>query len=188
MTVTLQKGQNLSLSQENTLHVGLGWEKRETKGAAFDLDASAFLLGASGKVRSDADFIFYNQPQSPCGSVRHTGDNRTGSGKGDDEVLLVDLKRVPADVQRIVFVVTIHEAKRRWQHFGMIHNAYIRLANADSGEELARYNLTEEASIAASMIFGELYRQGDTWKFRAVGQGYAEGLKVLAEDFGVDIG
>ena len=192
MTVVLQKGQNISLSQANAtlnkLHVGLGWDKRDTKGAAFDLDASAFLLDTNDKVHSDADFIFYNQLMSACGSVRHTGDNRTGSGEGDDEVILVDLERVPADVQKVVFVVTIHEAKRRWQHFGMVQNAYIRIANAEDRKELVRYNLTEEASIAASMVFGELYRHKDEWKFKAIGQGYAAGLKVLAENFGVDIG
>ena len=192
MTVVLQKGQNISLSQANAtlnkLHVGLGWDKRDTKGAAFDLDASAFLLDTNDKVHSDADFIFYNQLMSACGSVRHTGDNRTGSGEGDDEVILVDLERVPADVQKVVFVVTIHEAKRRWQHFGMVQNAYIRIANAEDRKELVRYNLTEEASIAASMVFGELYRHKDEWKFKAIGQGYAAGMKVLAENFGVDIG
>ena len=193
MTITLEKGQNLPLTETRpslrTVRIGLGWDKRDTdKKAAFDLDASAFLLGANGKVRTDTDFVFYNQLRSACGAVEHTGDERSGAGGGDQETIRVHLDKAPAAVHTIAVAVTIHEAKRRWQHFGMIQNAYIRLCDDDGGEELMRFNISDDASLAIAMVFGELYRQGSGWKFRAVGQGYAEGLKVLAKNFGVDVG
>ena len=193
MTINLQKGQNVSLTENypelRKLRIGLGWNERDTdKKAAFDLDAAAFLLGVDHKVRSDADFIFYNQLRSSCGSVIHAGDERTGAGAGDKEILWVQLDQAPAEIAKIVFTVTIHEAKRRWQHFGMVQNAYIRLYDDDSGKELLRYNISDDASLAIAMIFGELYRHGGGWRFRAVGQGFADGLKVLAQNFGVNIG
>ena len=167
--------------------IGLGWDARATDGADFDLDASAFLLGASGKVRSDADFIFYNQLKSTDGSVQHTGDNLTGAGEGDDETILVDLAHVPANVQKIVFTVTIHEAEQRRQNFGQVGNAYIRVVNAETNQEVARYDLAEDASTETAMIFGELYRHSGEWRFNAVGQGYAGGLAAMCRQYGINI-
>ena len=191
MAISLSKGGRLSLSKEapdlKKVHVGLGWDERATDGADFDLDASAFLLKSDSKVRSDADFIFYNQLKSQDGSVEHTGDNLTGSGEGDDEVLLVSLDKVPADVQKIVFTVTIHDAEQRRQSFGQVQNAFIRLVNAETNVEVARYDLTEDASIETAMIFGEIYRHNNEWKFNAVGQGYAGGLAAMCRQYGVNI-
>ncbi|MDS4039722.1 MAG: TerD family protein [Candidatus Competibacter sp.] len=191
MAISLNKGGKLSLSKEapdlKKVLVGLGWDARATDGVDFDLDASAFLLGADGKVRSEADFIFYNQLKSTCGSVQHTGDNRTGAGEGDDEALMVDLTRVPADVQKITFTVTIHEADQRRQNFGQVQNAFIRLVNAETNTEVARYDLAEDASTETAMIFGELYRYGSEWKFGAVGQGYSGGLAAMCRQYGINI-
>lgn len=191
MAISLQKGGNVSLSKEapgmsRTL-LGLGWDTRSTDGTDFDLDASAFLLDGNGRVRNDGDFIFYNNLRSSDGSVEHTGDNRTGAGDGDDEALKVDLSRVPADVQKIAFCVTIHDAEARRQNFGMVANAFIRVVNADNNQEVARYDLSEDASIETAMIFGELYRNGAEWKFRAVGQGFKGGLGPLARNYGVNV-
>ncbi len=191
MSISLNKGGNLSLSKEapglTKILVGLGWDTRSTDGQAFDLDASAFLLKEGDKVRSDADFIFYNQLKSPDGSVEHTGDNTTGEGEGDDEVVKVDLSRVPAEVQKISVAVTIHDADARKQNFGMVTNAFIRIVNEANNGEIARYDLSEDASTETAMIFGELYRHGEEWKFRAVGQGYNGGLGPLARNFGVGV-
>ncbi|KQQ67622.1 chemical-damaging agent resistance protein C [Pseudomonas sp. Leaf127] len=190
MALTLQKGGNLSLSKTDpsltNVLIGLGWDPRSTDGQEFDLDASAFLLSASGKVRSDADFIFYNQLKSADGSVEHTGDNRTGAGDGDDEVIKVDLSRVPADVDKVVFVVTIHEADARRQSFGQVGNAFIRVVNEKTGAEVVRYDLAEDASTETAMMFAELYRNNGEWKFRAVGQGYAGGLAAVANSYGLN--
>ncbi len=191
MPISLTKGGNVNLSKEApSMHrasIGLGWDARSTDGSPFDLDASAFMLNASDKVRSDADFIFYNQPKSAEGSLEHRGDNRTGAGEGDDEVLGVELGKVPADVQKIAFAATIHEADVRRQNFGMVRRAYIRIVNEANGQEIARYDLSEDASTEAAMIFGELYRQGSDWKFRAVGQGFVGGLGPLAKNYGVSV-
>ena len=191
MAISLNKGGRLSLSKEapglTKVLVGLGWDARATDGAAFDLDASAFLLGADGKVRSEADFIFYNQLKSACGSVEHTGDNLTGAGEGDDEVIKVDLSRVPAEVQKISFTVTIHEADARKQNFGQVGNAYIRVVNADNNTEVTRYDLAEDASTETAMIFGELYRHSGEWRFTAVGQGYNGGLAAMCKQYGINI-
>lgn len=190
--ISLSKGGNISLEKEDpslkNVHVGLGWDARATDGADFDLDASCFMLGVNGKVRSDADFIFYNQLKDAVGSVEHTGDNRTGDGEGDDEVIYVYLDRVPQDVKTMAFTVTIHEADKRHQNFGMVQSAYIRLVNKDTGKEVARYDLSEDASTNTAMIFGELYRHNNAWKFRAVGQGYDGGLGPLARNYGVNVG
>ena len=189
MALSLSKGGNLSLTKEapgmTKVLVGLGWDARATDGQDFDLDASAFLLKADGKVRADSDFIFYNQLKSVDGSVEHTGDNRTGEGDGDDEAIKVDLSKVPADIDRIAFTVTIHEAEARNQNFGQVRNAFIRIVNQDTNSEVARYDLAEDASTETAMIFAELYRNGAEWKFRAVGQGYAGGLKKVAEGYGL---
>lgn len=191
MGITLQKGGNVSLAKAagtplTKLSIGLGWDVRSTTGADFDLDASALLVGESGRVLSDHHFVFYNNLSSPDGSVRHTGDNLTGEGDGDDETIEVELPTVPAEVRRIVFPVSIHDADVRGQSFGQVTNAFIRVVDAVSGTEVARFDLTEDASTETAMIFGELYlREGD-WKFRAIGQGYASGLLGIVQDFGVN--
>jgi tellurium resistance protein TerD len=167
--------------------VGLGWDARVSSGADFDLDASALMVAASGKILSDAHFVFFNNLKSPDGSVEHLGDNVTGSGDGDDEVIKVNLAGVPADVAKIVIPVSIYEAESRQQSFGQVRNAFIRVVNQADNNELARYDLTEDASTETAMVFGELYRNGAEWKFRAVGQGYASGLVGIATDFGVTL-
>jgi tellurium resistance protein TerD len=191
MSISLNKGGRLSLSKEapGLTHVliGLGWDARATDGAAFDLDASAFMLSANGKARSEADFIFYNQLKSTCGSVEHTGDNLTGEGEGDDEAIKVDLTKVPTEVEKIAFTVTIHEADQRKQNFGQVGNAYIRVVNADNSTEITRYDLAEDASTETAMIFGELYRHSGEWRFTAVGQGYAGGLAAMCHQYGINI-
>ena len=191
MGVSLAKGGNVSLSKEapglKAVRVGLGWDTRVTDGQAFDLDASAFVLGAGEKVRSDADFIFYNNKNGAGGSVVHQGDNTTGEGAGDDEVVMVHLDKLPPDVTKISFAVTIHEAEGRRQNFGMVSNAFIRVVNDAGGSELARFDLSEDASTETAMIFGELYRHGEEWKFKAIGQGFAGGLGPLARNFGVNV-
>jgi tellurium resistance protein TerD len=190
MAVSLSKGGNVNLSKEapglNHIVVGLGWDARATDGADFDLDASAFLT-AGGKCRSDADFIFYNNLKSADGSVEHTGDNLTGEGEGDDEQIKVELGGVPTDVDKLVVAVTINEADNRGQNFGMVSEAFVRIVNATDNAEIARYDLSEDASTETAMIFGELYRAGTDWKFRAVGQGFAGGLAPLARNFGVGV-
>lgn len=167
--------------------VGLGWDVRATDGTDFDLDASVFLLSEAGKVRSQADFIFYNQLKSACGSVEHTGDNLTGEGDGDDETINISLTNVPSEVAKIAIVVTIHESGQRGQNFGQVNSAYVRIVNAANGEEIARFDLSEDASTNTAMIFGELYRHSGEWKFRAVGQGYEGGLAALARNYGVNL-
>lgn len=191
MAISLQKGGNVNLSKEapgmKKMTLGLGWDTRATDGAEFDLDASAFMLNAAGKVRSDADFIFYNQAKSVEGSVQHSGDNRTGAGDGDDESIIVDLSMVPADVERIAICVTIHAAEERRQNFGMVSSAYVRCIDAGSNVEVAKYDLSEDASVETAMIFGEIYRNNGDWKFKAIGQGFQGGLGPLAKNFGVSV-
>jgi len=191
MAVSLSKGGNVNLSKEvpnlNKIVVGLGWAERATDGVAFDLDASAFLLKADDKVRSDKDFCFYGEKIVADGAVQHAGDDRTGAGAGDDETIKIELSRVPVDINRVVFCVTIDEGETRHQNFGQVRNAYIRVINEDGGVELARYDLSEDASTETAMIFGELYRNGTDWKFRAVGQGFAGGLAPLATSFGLSV-
>lgn len=191
MSVSLSKGGNVSLSKEapglTNIVVGLGWDVRTTDGKDFDLDASAIMLSASGKVRSDGDFIFFNNLKSADGSVEHTGDNLTGEGEGDDEQVKVSLATVPADVERVVFPVSIYDGNNRGQSFGQVRNAFIRVVNAANDSEIARYDLSEDASTETAMIFGELYRHSGEWKFKAIGQGYADGLAGIARDFGVNV-
>jgi tellurium resistance protein TerD len=191
MSVALTKGGNVSLSKSapnlTSIAVGLGWDARSTTGADFDLDASALLTGESGKVLGDSYFVFFNNLKSPDGSVEHTGDNLTGEGEGDDEIINVELPSVPNEVQKIVFTVSIYDAEQRQQAFGQVTNAYIRVVNRADGNELARYDLTEDAATETAMIFGEVYRRDNEWKFRAVGQGYASGLRGIALDFGVNV-
>ncbi|QFR95012.1 chemical-damaging agent resistance protein C [Streptomyces tsukubensis] len=191
MGVSLAKGGKVSLSKEapglSAVTIGLGWDVRTTTGADHDLDASALLCTADGKVASDQHFIFYNNLNSPDGSVRHTGDNLTGEGEGDDESIDIDLESVPAEIAKIVFPVSIHDAESRGQSFGQVRNAFIRVVNRAGGAELARYDLSEDASTETAMVFGEVYRHGAEWKFRAVGQGYASGLAGIASDYGVNV-
>ncbi len=192
MAVSLSKGGNVSLSKEapglTKIVVGLGWDPRVTDGTEFDLDASVFICGENGKVRSDADFIFYNNKTSADGSVEHMGDNRSGEGEGDDEQVKIDLSKVAADVKKMVFGVTIHEAAGRGQNFGQVANAFMRVVNGDGEKEIARYDLSEDYSIETAMIFGEVYRHNDEWKFKAIGAGFEGGLGPLAASHGVNIG
>ena len=189
MAVSLSKGGNVSLSKTvptlQSILVGLGWEARETDGVDFDLDASAFLVGENGKVRSDEDFIFYSQLNSVCGSVEHTGDNRTGEGDGDDEALKINLTKVPAHIKRIIVTATIHDAELHNQNFGQVEDAFMRIVNLDNDIEIVRFDLSEDYSTETAMIFGEVYRNGDEWKFKAVGQGFSGGLEAMCGRYGV---
>jgi tellurium resistance protein TerD len=192
VTVTLSKGGNVSLSKEapglTAVVIGLGWQARTSSGADFDLDASALMLGPNGKVLSDKHFVFFNNLVSPDGSVEHTGDELVGgSGNADDEQIKVQLLAVPPDVETIVIAVSIYDADNRRQSFGQVRTAFIRVVNQADDREITRYDLTEDASTETAMIFGELYRHGNEWKFRAVGQGYSDGLAGIARNFGVDV-
>lgn len=192
MAISLTKGQNVSLSKtdpslKNVL-VGLGWDARSTDGQNFDLDASIFMTKENGKVPSDSYFIFYNQVHSPCGGVEHTGDNLTGDGDGDDESIIVKLDQIQNDIKSLFIAVTIHEAEARRQNFGQVSNAFVRLVNHDTDEEIFRFDLSEDYSTETAMIFGEIYRHNGEWKFRAVGQGYSGGLYALCQQYGVNVG
>lgn len=192
MAVSLSKGQNVSLSKTDPslkhILIGLGWDARSSDGQAFDLDASVFMTADSGKVLSDSYFIFYNQLQSPCGSVKHTGDNLTGDGDGDDESLIVELEKVPESIKSLFITVTIHDADSRRQNFGQVRNAFVRLVNHETGQEVLRFDLSEDYSTETAMVFGEVYRHNGEWKFRAIGQGYAGGLFALCKQYGVNVG
>ena len=192
MAVTLSKGQNVSLSKTDPLlkHIliGLGWDARSSDGQDFDLDASVFMTADNGKVPSDDYFVFYNQLKSPCGSVQHTGDNLTGDGDGDDESVIVELEKVPANIKSLFVTVTIHDAERRRQNFGQVSNAFVRLVNHETGQEVLRFDLSEDYSTETAMVFGEVYRHNGDWKFRAIGQGYAGGLLALCNQYGVSVG
>lgn len=191
MAISLQKGGNVSLDKVSpgitNCVVGLGWDSRSTDGADFDLDASAFMLNKNGKIVSDQHFIFYGALTSPCNSIEHTGDNLTGDGDGDDESIKIDLAAVPNTVERIVVGVTIHDASSRAQNFGQVSNAFMRVVDGKSNEEVVRYDLSEDYSTETALIFGELYRHNNEWKFRAVGQGYEGGLNAMATNYGVNI-
>jgi tellurium resistance protein TerD len=190
VTVNLNKGGNVSLTKQapglSAVMVGLGWDARTTDGKAFDLDASAIVCNADGKALSDQHFIFFNNLKTPDGAVEHTGDNLTGEGEGDDEQVKVNLAGLPAEAARIVFPVSIYEADTAGQTFGQVRNAFIRVVNQADNSELARYDLSEDASTETAMVFGEVYRNGADWKFRAVGQGYSAGLTGIVRDFGVN--
>ncbi|WML47776.1 TerD family protein [Neobacillus sp. PS3-34] len=193
MAVSLSKGQKVDLTKNNPglkkAVVGLGWDTNKYDGGNdFDLDSSVFLLGENGKVTNESDFVFYNNPKGGNNSVEHTGDNRTGAGDGDDEQVKIDLGSVPANVQRIAFTITIHEAESRNQNFGQVSNAYARIFNEETGEELIRYDLGEDFSIETALVVGELYRHNGEWKFSAIGSGYQGGLAALATDFGLQVG
>ena len=192
MGVNLIKGQKTDLTKGNPnlskILVGLGWDvKMYDGGYDFDLDASAFLIGANGRVQRDEDFVFYHNLRHYSGAVEHTGDNRTGAGEGDDEVIRVDLKRIPANIERVAFTVTIYEADERKQNFGQVSNAYIRILDEVSGEELIHYDLGEDFSIETALVVGELYRHSGEWKFSAIGSGFKGGLRALCLNYGVNV-
>jgi len=191
MPISLSTGGNVNLSKEapsmTKMIVGLGWDVRATDGAAFDLDAVAFVLGADGKVRKDTDFVFFNNKQNAEGSVAHGGDNRTGAGDGDDETIVVDLTKMPADAEKVAVCVVIYDADSRRQNFGQVSRAYVRVINDAGQQEIARYDLSEDGSTEAAMIFGEVYRHNGEWKFKAVGQGFKGGLGPLAASYGVNV-
>lgn len=191
MPVSLQKGQKVSLTKGNPglkhVVVGLGWDVNQfDTGGDFDLDAAAFLLTDSGKVSAQEDFVFFGNLNHPSGSVQHMGDNLTGEGEGDDEQMKIDLSKVPAQITKIAFTVTIYEPEQRRQNFGQINNAFIRIYNEDTGEEMLRYDLGEDFSIETAAVFGEVYKNGSEWKFNAIGSGYQGGLKALCAQYGVD--
>jgi len=193
MAVSLAKGEKISLTkhapQMQHLILGLGWDTQQYDGSLdFDLDGSVFALGGNGKVLSDADFIFYNNKIGAQKAIEHCGDNRTGEGEGDDEQVHVHLDKMPSSYEKVIFAVTIHEAKERKQNFGQIRNAYIRILNADTNQEEIRFDLSEDYSIETAMVFGELYKHGNEWKFAAIGQGFEGGLLQVAQKYGVNIG
>lgn len=192
MAISLQKGQKVDLTKTNPgltkIVIGLGWDVNKYDGGKdFDLDTSAFMLSPEGKVADEKNFIYFNNPKSAEGSVSHSGDNKTGAGAGDDEQIKIDLAIVPANVEKISFGITIHEAKERNQNFGQVSNAYVRVLNEASGEELIRYDLGEDFSIETAIVVCDLYRNGAEWKFNAIGSGYQNGLAGLCKDFGLDV-
>ena len=191
MAISLSKGGNISLTKADpslkNIIVGLGWDVRETDGETFDLDASILMVQVDGKARSDRDFIYYHQKDSACGAVHHTGDNRTGAGDGDDESIHVFLDKVPAEIHKLIVCVSIYEAHKNKQNFGQVLNAFIRLVNKDTQQEITRYDLSENASTETAMIFGEIYRYEGEWKFRAVGQGFKGGLTELIRMHGIEL-
>ena len=192
MAITLSKGQKVSLTKGNPglkhLVVGLGWDTNKYDGGFdFDLDSAAFLLGESGKVNSDADFVFYNNLKHSSGAVEHLGDNLTGAGDGDDEQIKVDLSLVPANVSKISFTVTIHEALERRQNFGQVSNSFVRVVNEDTKEELLNYELGEDFSIETAIVVCEIYRHNGEWKFNALGSGFEGGLEALCKNFGINV-
>ncbi len=192
MAISLQKGQKVDLTKGNPgltkVMIGLGWDTNKYDGGYdFDLDAAAFLTNESGKVTNDLDFVFYNNLKHQSGAVEHQGDNLTGEGEGDDEQILVDLTKVPQNIAKIAFTVTIHDADVRGQNFGQVSNAFIRVVNDATGVELIRYDLGEEFSIETAVVVGELYRHGQEWKFNAIGSGFQGGLAALCRNFGINV-
>ena len=192
MPINLQKGQKVDLTKGNAglknLMVGLGWDVNQYDGSAdFDLDAAAFLLGDNGKVPNQDDFIFYGNLKHKSESVEHMGDNLTGEGDGDDEQVKVDLSKIPANITKVAFTVTIYEAESRRQNFGQVSNAFIRIVDETTNQELIRYDLGEDFSIETAVVVGELYRHNGEWKFNAVGSGFQGGLAALCANFGIEV-
>lgn len=190
--ISLFKGQKVDLTKGNPglkkILVGLGWDtKKYDGGYDFDLDAAAFLLGVNGKVPSDDDFVFYNNLLHSSGAVQHMGDNRTGIGDGDDEQVLVDLTKIPDNIDKIAFTVTIHGADEKKQNFGQVANSYIRIVDEVSGKELIHYDLGEDFSVETALVVGELYKSAGEWKFNAIGSGFKGGLRALCKNFGVNV-
>ena len=191
MAISLQKGQRVDLTKDRpslkNVLIGLGWDINHYDGETdFDLDASAFMTKANGKVGNENDFIFYGNLNHVSGSVQHMGDNRTGEGDGDEEVIKVQLDKIPSDYDTISFTVTIYEAEKRLQNFGMVENAYVRLIDEDTGEELVRFDLTEDFSTETALVVAEIYKRDGQWKFAAIGSGYDGGLKALCKEYGID--
>ncbi|ADM68790.1 General stress protein 16U [Paenibacillus polymyxa E681] len=191
MTISLSKGQRIDLTKTNPgltrVVVGLGWDTNKYSGGAdFDLDASAFLLYEDGKAKAADDFVFYNNPTGGAGSVTHTGDNRTGEGDGDDEQIIVDFSKIPANIYRIGITVTIYDYEARAQNFGQVSNAFVRVVDAATDREVLRYDLGEDFSTETAVVFCEFYRQNADWKFQAIGSGFAGGLGALAKNYGLD--
>lgn len=192
MAISLVKGQKIDLTKGNPslkkVVIGLGWDTNKYSGGFdFDLDASVFLVGANGKTNNEEDFIFYNNLTSRNGAVVHTGDNRTGEGDGDDEQINLEFDKMPADVDKMAVTVTIHEAEKRGQNFGQVSNAYVRVVNADTNEEVLRYDLGEDFSVETAIVVCEIYRHGAEWKFSAVGSGFQGGLEALCKNYGLDV-
>lgn len=192
MAVSLSKGQKVDLTKTNPgltkIIVGLGWDTNKYDGGFdFDLDASVFILGDTGKVKDEKGFVFYNNPTGAQGAVVHVGDNRTGVGDGDDEQIKIDLSQIPADVQKVAFTITIHDAEVRKQSFGQVGNAYVRVLSGENNTELIRYDLGEDFSIETAIVVAEVYRNGSEWKFNAIGSGFQGGLAALATNFGLSI-
>ncbi|ESQ14747.1 MAG TPA: TerD family protein [Chromatiaceae bacterium] len=189
MAVNLTKGGNVSLTKEapgmTKVAFGLGWDARTTDGADFDLDACALVVGGDNKVLSKEHFIYYNNLKSPDASIVHSGDNLTGAGEGDDEVINVDLTKLPANAEKVVFAVTIYEGQARGQNFGQVNNAFIRAVDSGNDQEVMRFDLSEDYSTETTVIFGELYRRNEEWKFKAIGAGYSAGLEGLVKDYGL---
>ena len=192
MAISLVKGQKIDLTKGNPslkkVIIGLGWDtNRYSGGYDFDLDASVFLVGSNGRTNHDEDFIFYNNLKSRNEAVIHTGDNRTGEGAGDDEQILLEFAKMPVDVDKMAVTVTIHEALQRGQNFGQVSNAYVRVINEDTNEEVLRYDLGEDFSIETAIVVCEIYRSGSDWKFSAVGSGFQGGLAALCNNYGLDV-
>lgn len=193
MAISLKKGQKIDLTKSNpgltNILVGLGWDVNKYDGGMdFDLDASVFLVDASGRATSDSDFVFYNNPNHPSGAVQYMGDNKTGEGDGDDEQIKIDLSKVPANIERIAFTVTIYDYETRKQNFGQVNNAFIRVVDESKNEELIRYDLSEDFSIETALVIAELYRNNGEWKFQAVGSGFQGGLSALCANYGLNAG
>lgn len=191
MPISLSKGQKVDLTKGNPgltqILVGLGWDVNNfDSGGAFDLDAACFVLNDKGVCGNDKDFIFYGNLAHSSGGVKHLGDNLTGDGDGDDEQVEIDLAKIPANVHKVAFTVTIHEASVRNQNFGQVSNAFIRIVNRSSSEEMIRYDLGEDFSIETAVVVGELYRHGAEWKFNAIGSGFSGGLAALCGHYGID--
>ncbi|MCS0789388.1 TerD family protein [Cytobacillus firmus] len=192
MGIQLSKGQRIDLTKTNPgltrAIIGLGWDTNKYSGGHdFDLDASAFLADETSKCVNDHDFIFYNNLQHSSGAVIHTGDNRTGEGDGDDEQLVVDFTKIPSHVHRIGITVTIHDAELRQQNFGQVSNAFVRLVDESNNQELLRFDLGEDFSIETAVVFCELYRHGNDWKFNAIGSGFSGGLAALCRNYGLQV-
>jgi tellurium resistance protein TerD len=195
MAISLSKGGRISLSKEapglTKIHIGLGWDERATDGTEFDLDASMFILDATDKTTSDADFIFYNNLKGAGGAIVHQGDNLTGEGDGDDEIVKVNLKELDdnhPNIHKLAIVCTIHDAEKRSQTFGQVSNAFVRIVNEDNNQEIVRFDLTEDYSTETAMVFGEVYKKGGEWRFTAVGQGYSGGLGAACTIYGLNAG
>lgn len=192
MSIQLSKGQRIDLTKTNPgltkVVIGLGWDTNKYSGGHdFDLDASAFLTDGNSRVQNDFDFIFYNNLKSANGAVEHTGDNRTGEGDGDDEQIVIDFSLLPASIEKIGIAVTIHDADQRGQNFGQVSNAFVRVVDAQTDKEVLRYDLGEDFSVETAVVICELYKNGQDWKFNAVGSGFSGGLAALCQNYGLQV-